>query len=158
MDLDALVEYAERSSLHLKVNTDRLREASQQQDDAMFQVPLLALCILVIARREKNELRVADLSLLVATTLVEHFVGVKRAGPRLKWSIPLRRRCADGLVFLENAELVIVDSGYARTVSVSDLGKASLRKLRVRPDEVGMLVRGLDGAFRAAKQRGLELI
>jgi hypothetical protein len=157
-DLETFAKQAEQANIRLMVNEAGLDAAARRSDEALFHVPLLALCILVVAHGKTDALRVPDLSVWVSATLASHFSGIKDAGPRLKWSIPLRRRCADALVFLEIVGLVVVDQGHGRTVRVSGDGAAFLRKQRVRTDEVGVLVRGLDRSHHGVLQTGLELL
>jgi hypothetical protein len=155
-----LLELAARPDLddvHIRVDSERLERAMKTPDEILFQVPLLALTLLVIARATKGELLTADMTTWACATLAWHFRGIRDARKRMDWSLALRRRCADALVFLENRGLVSVRETPERRITASADGFAFLRKALKETTELGTLVRALDRAHRAAEQAGLDL-
>jgi hypothetical protein len=156
--LDDFIVVATAEQVQLRVNTEALSRASETYVDGIFHVPLLALTILVIARERRAGLATTDLATWTIGTLVRHFDALQLARGRIQWSVVLRRRCADALVFLEDVGLAGVHEAPSRTVHISANGRDLLRKLSHRADEVGVLVRQIERAYKAVNQSGLELL
>ncbi len=156
--LDEFSDEAREAGVHLRIDPEQLDRAARAGGGGLFHVPLLALCILVVARAKKGELATADLVAWTGATLSRYFSGIQAARRKLEWSLQHRRRCADALVFLENVRLINVQETPHRTVHCSHQGLDFARKLLRQPDEVGVLVRGLDRSYRAVELKGLELL
>lgn len=156
--LDEIVAEATDANIRLLVNTDALARVSGATVDGLFHTPLLAMTILVIARARGNGLPTTDIATWTLATLVKHFNPLRMARGRIQWSILLRRRCADALVFLENVGLVSIHETPTRTVIISLTGRDLMNRLFHRADEAGVLVRELERAERAVTQGGLELL
>jgi hypothetical protein len=109
--------------------------------DALFHLPLLALAILTIVRRET--LQTTNVGRRVAALLVEHFVGLRNSAHALETSLTLRRRCVSALVLLELVGLVTVSQDRWRFIEMTPPGRKSLDNARQQPDDLGFLVRGL---------------
>jgi hypothetical protein len=156
--LDEIAAEATEANVRLRVNTEVLSRVSGATVDGLFHTPLLAITILVIARARRSGLQTADLTTWTLGTLVRRFDALRLARGRIQWSVLLRRRCADALVFLENVGLATVVEGPLRTVQISANGRDFVAKLSRSADEAGVLVRQLERAHRAVEQGGLELI
>jgi hypothetical protein len=109
--------------------------------DALFHLPLLALAIMSIARRETFE--TANLGRRVAAVLVEHFRALRNSAHSMETSLTLRRRCVSALVLLEMVGLVTVSRDRLRFIELTPKGKKSLDDARQQADDLGLLVRGL---------------
>src|SRR5262245_14367030 len=97
--VDVAAEATEaRAVLH--VNSDAIARVSGAHGESLFHTPLLALTILVIARVRRRGLSTADMATWTLGTLVRHFEALRIVRSRIQWSVVLRRRCADALVFL----------------------------------------------------------
>jgi hypothetical protein len=133
MDVDAFLESISTSGLRLTAaGTDALRARAPETMDALFHLPLLALAMMVIARR--TPFRTVALGRNVAMLLVEHFSALRRT---------LRRRCADALAFLEAAKLVAVSPDSRRDVTLTPEGKRHLDRAAREANDLGLLVREL---------------
>jgi len=156
--LDEIASQATEANVTLRVDTDALSRVSGTTIEGLFHVPLLALTILVIARARRSGLPTRDLATWTVGTLVKHFEALRLARGRIQWSVVLRRRCADALVFLENVGLAGVREVPMRTVYISTSGRDFILKLARAADEAGVLVRQLERAHHAVEQGGLELL
>lgn len=156
--LDEFSEEARKAQLHLQIDSDKLDQALLFGTDGVFHVPLLALCILIIARSKKVDLWTADLAAWTGATLGRHFAGSPGTQRKLEWSLQHRKRCADALVFLENVQLVSVQETPQRTVRCTARGLEFVRTILRRTDEVGVLLRGLDRSHREVEHHGFDLL
>jgi hypothetical protein len=109
--------------------------------DALFHLPLLALAIMTIARREK--LQTVNLGRRIAGLLVEHFGALRNAAHAMDTSLTLRRRCVSALVLLEIVGLVSVSRDRWRFIELTPVGKKCLDEARLPATDLGLLVRGL---------------
>lgn len=142
MDVDAFLESVSAANLRLSAaGGDSLRARAPERMDALFHLPLLALTVLVIAR--KTPFRTMALGRSVAMLLVEHFKALQRSPHGLETSLTLRRRCADALAFLEAANLVSISTDSRREITLTTEGKKNLDRGARDPNDLGLLIREL---------------
>jgi hypothetical protein len=157
--LDDLLAEARGANIQLRVSTEHLDRAARLSADGMFHIPLVALCMLVVAQSQRGTLATSDLAAAwTGATLGRHFSNIQAAHRRLEWSLAHRRRCAEALVFLENVGLVTVNGPSNRQVKCEARGTAMLSDLVRRGDEAGLLVSGLRRAYVAVELHGLDLL
>lgn len=149
---------AQEAGVRLQVSQEQITRAARGSGDDLFHVPLIALCILVVARAKRGTFITADLAAWTGATLVQHFTAMQAQQQKLEWSLQHRRRCADALVFVESLGLVSVVQGTDRGVRCSASGFALIGKLLREENDTGFLVRGLERAHRVVQHRGLELL
>lgn len=90
-------------------------------NDALFQLPLIALVILILSK-DKRKPRVAEIGQFVGETLEACMPAFKGTSQKLGWSATLRIRTVTALGFLEQASLVTVDNRKGK-VAITELGK-----------------------------------
>jgi len=156
--LDELAAEATQVNARLHLDSEALTRAAGMTVDGLFYTPLLALTIIIISRAKKSGLQTKDMATWTLGTLVKHFEALRIARGRIQWSVLLRRRCADALVFLEDTGLAGVHETPDRTIHLTIPGREFVGKLSRSSDEVGVLVRQLERAYRAVDQGGLELL
>lgn len=125
--------------------------------DVLFHTPLLSLAILVIANSFKNQFTASEVSNWTGSVLAQTFWGPKQANRKLEWSLTLRKRCADALIFLESMDLISV-YGDSRAISVTEKGKDFCRKGMKREDDYGQLVRGIRRSAIDVDLKGFTLL
>lgn len=155
--LDEIAAEATAAKVRLAVTRDEISRVSDTTTDGLFHTPLLALAVLVIAGG-RSELPTCDVATWTLSTLVHHCDALRIARGRIQWSLLLRRRCAEALVFLENVGLITVRTAPVRAVTLSKSGRQFVGKLRGRDDDAGVLVRALDRAYHAVEQAGFHLL
>ena len=143
MDVDTFLEQVSGSRIRLPVPPgDGKVGRAPETVDALFHLPLIALAIIVIARR--TSFRTVSLGSNVAMLLVEHFSTLSRSPHGLETSLTLRRRCADALAFLEAAGLAAISEDDQRHISLTQAGKKHLDQTASRDKtDLGLLVRQL---------------
>jgi hypothetical protein len=141
MDVDSFLQRVSEHNIHLPSVPESTAGRAPEKIDALFHLPLLALAILVIARRKP--FRTTVLGWEVALLLTEHFTALRNTPHALESSLTLRRRCADALAFLEAAGLVLVSPDRLRAVTLSVDGKGHLDRAARESTDLGLLVRQL---------------
>jgi hypothetical protein len=153
MDVDTFLETVLASGVRLPAATaDNAVRRAPETVDALFHLPLLALAVMVIARR--TPFSTVHLGRNVTLLLVEHFGALRNSPHGLETSITLRRRCADALAFLEAARLTTVSQERQRIVTLTQEGKAHIDRAARDSTDLGLFVRQL----RANQERVLARI
>src|ERR1700684_4255341 len=141
MNVDAFLERISERNLSLPATRESTNRRAPERIDALFHLPVLALAIMVIARRKQFMTTVLGSN--VALLLTEHFTALKHTPHALETSLTLRRRCADALAFLEAAGLAAVSADRLRTVTLSSEGRTNLDRATRDATDLGLLVRQL---------------
>ena len=141
MNVDAFLKRISERNLSLPASRETTAARPPEKGDALFHLPLLAVALMIIARRKP--FRTTVLGSNVALLLTEHFTALKHTPHALETSLTLRRRCADALAFLEAAGLVAVSPDRLRTVTLSSEGKSNLDRATRDATDLGLLVRQL---------------
>ena len=112
---------ARRLGLRLSLSREGPSPAHTLDNEALFQLPLLAMAILAICKgRSKPEL--PEIGQLVGECLERTVAGFKGSSQDIGWSGNLRIRTIKALTFLESTGQVVIDKA-TREISVTDLGK-----------------------------------
>lgn len=90
-------------------------------NDALFQLPLIALVILVLAK-DRRKPRVPELGQFVGETLEGSMLGFKGSSQQLGWSATMRIRTVTALNFLDYVGLISVENDRGK-ISITELGK-----------------------------------
>jgi hypothetical protein len=152
MNIDAFLESVSERDLKLRPqDADALRARAPETIDALFHLPLLALAVIVIARR--TPFQTVAMGRSVALLLAEHFNALRRSPHGLQTSLTLRRRCADALAVLEAAGLVTVSADGRREVALSPSGKQHMDRISRDRTELGLFVRQLRVSQERARAR-----
>lgn len=142
MGVDAFLESFSATDFRLPVPVGAAVGRAPETMDALFHLPLLALAVVVIARR--TPLQTSALGRRVAMLLVENFSALHHSKNGLATSLTLMHRCADALAFLEVAGLVTVSQDHRRTILLTPIGKSKIdRASRDDSSDLGRLIRQL---------------
>lgn len=121
MNLAEFFDEAERMKLRVSVSDTRDPMPHSLSNEALFQIPLLAMAVLAISKsRSKPEL--PEIGQLVGECLERTVVGFKGTSQDIGWSANLRIRTIKALTFLEATGLAEVDS-RTREISATVLGR-----------------------------------
>jgi hypothetical protein len=115
--------FTEARSLGLKLNLSGKgpSPAHTLDNEALFQLPLLAMTILAICKgQSKPEL--PEIGRLVGECLERTVAGFKGSSQDIGWSGNLRIRTIKALTFLESTGQVVINKA-TREISATDLGK-----------------------------------
>lgn len=112
---------ARRLGLKLRLSGEGPSPVHTLDNEALFQLPLLAMTILAISKgQSKPEL--PEIGQLVGECLERTVVGFKGSSQHIGWSGNLRIRTIKALTFLESTGQVTIDE-VTRRIAATDLGK-----------------------------------
>jgi hypothetical protein len=152
MSVDEFLASTVSSEVRLRVDgATAVRQGAPETADALFHLPLIALAIMVIARH--SPFATTALGRNVAMLLVERYSSLDRSAHLLETSITLRRRCAEGLAFLEAVSLIQVSQDRRRIVSLTAQGKSHLDRSGRESSDLGLLIRQLRTSQERVKAR-----
>lgn len=153
MDVNTFLASVAKTDLRLPAaGVDPSLGSAPERIDALFHLPLLALAIMMIARR--TPFQTVILGRKVALLLVEHFAALRHSPHGLETSLTLRRRCADALAFLEATGLATVSNDRQRIVTLTPRGKEHLDHAARDVTDLGLFVR----QFRINNERVIARI
>lgn len=95
-------------------------------NEALFQLPFIAMVILVMAKGLSKP-SVPELGRLVGECLEQSMPAFKKSNQHIAWSANLRVRTVKAMSFLEMAGLVNIEHQKGK-VKISDLGKKVISK------------------------------
>jgi hypothetical protein len=112
---------ARQLGLKLNLSGEGHSPVHSLDNEALFQLPLLAMTILALSKaRSKPQL--PEIGQLVGECLERTVAGFKWSSQDIGWSGNLRIRTVKALMFLESTGQVSVDK-ITREISATDLGK-----------------------------------
>jgi hypothetical protein len=121
MNASEFFDEATRLDIRLKLPVELSVPAHSLSNEALFQLPLLAMTILAIAKGSAKPL-LPEIGQLVGECLERTVVGFKGSSQDIGWSGNLRIRTIKALTFLESTRQISVDK-FTQRISATDLGK-----------------------------------
>ena len=121
MNAAEFFDEANRLKIRLDLPTEQSLPAHSLSNEALFQLPLLAMTILAIAKGTGKPI-LPEIGQLVGECLERTVVGFKGSSQDIGWSGNLRIRTIKALTFLEATCQIAVDK-QTRRISATELGK-----------------------------------
>ena len=112
---------ARQLNLKLSLSGDGPSPAHTLDNEALFQLPLLAMTILAISKGLSKP-QLPEIGQLVGECLERTVAGFKGSSQAIGWSGNLRIRTIKALTFLESTGQVTIDT-VTRRISATELGK-----------------------------------
>jgi hypothetical protein len=157
MNFEEFFSSVKNSNVALSIDSD-FSTARFLNNEALFQLPLIALIVLLMAK-DRRKPRISEVGQLVGESIEASMPGFKGSSQNIGWSANLRIRTVKAIGFLEQANLIVVDNFKSR-LKITDLGKKVIERALGRNDDLSL---GLVHAARAyrnicvARQLDLEL-
>lgn len=116
--------FAEARSRNLRIEVGDADEPNlpRLENEALFQLPLLAMVILTLSKG-KSKPTVEGIGQLVGECLERTVPGFNGSSQSIGWSANLRIRTIRALWFLERKGLTVVNP-YQKSISVTELGRS----------------------------------
>jgi hypothetical protein len=112
---------ARKLNVRLNLETNFPAPPHSLNNEALFQLPLLAMTILAITKGSSKP-QLPEIGQLVGECLERTVAGFKGSSQDIGWSGNLRIRTIKALTFLESTGQVVIDQ-HTRRISATDLGK-----------------------------------
>lgn len=156
MNFDTFFSTHSNIALDEPVNDGRRAELGS---DALFQLPLIALVILVLAK-DKRKPKVFELGQFVGETLEGSMPGFNGSSQQLGWSATLRIRTVTALNFLDYVGLVSIENNRGR-INITELGKKVIaRATTAQADDLAYNLFQIERTYRnicVARQLDLQI-
>jgi hypothetical protein len=121
MSAKEFFEEASTRNIRLDLPSQAPSSSHSLSNEALFQLPLLAMTIIALSKGRSKPL-LEEIGQLVGECLERTVVGFKGSSQEIGWSGNLRIRTIKALSFLELTKQIIVDARTSR-IEATDLGK-----------------------------------
>ncbi|WP_026602377.1 hypothetical protein [Methylomonas sp. 11b] len=158
MNFDDFFEKIELSDISINVSFVSEKRNRLLENEALFQLPLICLIILMMAK-DKRKPRVAEIGQLVGESIESSMLGFKGSAQHIGWSANLRVRTVNALSFLEHTNLVEVNNRKSR-IKITDLGKKVINRALELENDLSYNLAQISRAYRnicISKQLDMEL-
>ncbi|HGW4206056.1 Uncharacterised protein [Acinetobacter baumannii] len=146
MNFDQIIEEIPDFEIK-KINQINVCENSSfLNNEALFQLPLICLIILNLAKARRKP-QVSEIGQLVGECIEASFEGFKGSAQHIGWSANLRIRTIKALNFLEAKKFIDVDHKTQRIVTTS-LGQKVVKRALEFEDELSYNLSNISIAYR----------
>ncbi|MCH8542422.1 MAG: hypothetical protein LAT61_02505 [Alcanivorax sp.] len=121
MSLNEFFNEAENLDLHLRIPVPETVPRHSLNNEALFQLPLLAMTILALSKGNSKPV-LSEIGQLVGECLERTVSGFKGSSQDIGWSANLRIRTIKALTFLEATHQVNIDEN-TRRITATELGR-----------------------------------
>lgn len=121
MNLDEFFDEADRLGIRMSLPEKSAPLPHSLSNEALFQLPLLAMTILAIAKN-RSKPHLPEIGQLVGACLERTVAGFKGSSQDIGWSANLRIRTIKALTFLEQAGFAAVDP-QTKEIAATDRGR-----------------------------------
>lgn len=158
MKFDDFFNSVSTESINLNRNLSDTYHTQLLSNEALFQLPLISVIILLLAKDKRKPL-VSEIGQLVGESIESSMTGFKGSAQHIGWSANLRIRTVKALSFLELTNLISVDKATNK-VLITELGKKVISKAINNDDILSFNLSKIANSYRnicVAKQLDLEL-
>ncbi|TDO99918.1 hypothetical protein [Marinomonas balearica] len=144
MNYDVFKDSLKKNPITLEVGDFSEDKKNTLDNEALFQLPFIAMTILMISKGMSKPL-VSELGRLVGECLEQSMPAFKKSNQHIAWSANLRVRTVKAMSFLEMADLIEIENINGK-VRITDLGKKVIS--RALEDEYSYLYCTLNNIAR----------
>ncbi|MBU2640640.1 MAG: hypothetical protein KJ889_02395 [Gammaproteobacteria bacterium] len=146
--MNAVEFFDEATKLNIRLNlpAELSVPAHSLSNEALFQLPLLAMTILAITKGAAKPL-LPEIGQLVGECLERTVPGFKGSSQDIGWSGNLRIRTVKALTFLEATRQITVDK-HTRRISATELGKKVYQSAIAGESPLAMSMRTIELSYQ----------
>lgn len=115
-------------------------------NEALFQLPLICLIILMLSK-DRRKPDIAEIGQLVGECIEASFNGFKSSAQHIGWSANLRIRTIKAVNFLEIANLIEVDYRKKKIIA-TDLGARVVNSALLKEDDLSYNLAKISRSYR----------
>ena len=158
MNFETFFNNIEQKNLTIKVDNSYLPKQHLLNNEALFQLPLISLIILLMAKDRRKPF-VPEIGQLVGESIEQSLSGFKGSSQHIGWSANLRVRTVKAITFLEYSQLVKINNRKGR-IKITDLGKKVINRALEKDDDLAYNLSQIARAYRnicVSNQLDMEL-
>lgn len=158
MNFETFFDQISRLNTDIKLNNERPQHYHLLNNEALFQLPLISLIVLNMAK-DRRKPRVPEIGQLVGESIEASMPGFKGSAQYVGWSANLRIRTVKAISFLELANLIEVNNRKGR-IKITALGKKVIRRAMKSEDNLAYNLAEIARSYRnicVSRQLDLEL-
>ncbi|WP_353389549.1 hypothetical protein [Halopseudomonas sabulinigri] len=158
MNFHEFFDSVEGKELSLPVSSFRSSDQYRLSNEALFQLPLISMIVLLMAK-DRRKPKVAEVGQLVGESIEASMIGFKGSAQHVGWSANLRVRTVNAITFLESASLIQVDNRKGR-LAITDVGKKVVDRALSYDDDLAYNLSVIARSYRnvcVARQLDLEI-
>jgi len=130
----------------INVNSQENVNNTFLSNEALFQLPLICLIILMLAK-DRRKPDIAEIGQLVGECIETSFNGFKSSAQHIGWSANLRIRTIKAVNFLEIANLIEVDYRKKKIIA-TDLGARVVNSALLKEDDLSYNLAKISRSYR----------
>ncbi|MGP2715703.1 hypothetical protein ACTVKN_20700 [Serratia marcescens] len=146
MNYDEFFDSISQKDIKIDIKNIERQESVGLNNEALFQLPLIAMIILLISKNRVKP-RVNEVGGLVGKLLEDVMLGFKGSSQLLGWSANLRIRTVTALNFLESVCLIIIDERNNK-LNITKLGKKVIDEVFIYESDLSYNLALIDRAYR----------
>jgi len=125
MNSDEFFDSLAAKDIKIVIAAPKYNQSKGLNNEALFQLPLIAMIILLISKNRRKA-DASDVGSLVGTLIEETMKGFKTSSQNIGWSANLRIRTVTALNFLEAVQLININ--VHNKLNITELGKKIIDK------------------------------
>lgn len=158
LTFEEVMSLADEQNVRFEIHdTEKKSVKNPYMSEALYYLPLISLNVLLLIRSKTNGYKLNDMNEWVVGIFKNLYGRLSESGLELLWSISMKRKIADAVVFLEATGLVVVSDSSARMVKITKEGRALINQCLKDKSEQGVLLRKIRAALEECKAKGIEL-
>lgn len=147
MKYEEFLEEVQQNPVRLQpFDRRRTREVALLSNEALFQLPFLAMVIMTISSGRRKP-RLAELGQLVGECIEASIAGFKSSPQQIGWSANLRIRTVKALTFLELLQLVHVNKA-GKVVELLPRGREVLERVWKEDSTLAQTLQVVERSYR----------
>ncbi len=146
MNFDDFFSEAKRLDVKLTFDNEVLKRPPLLSNEALFQLPFLAMVILMLSKVSRKP-KVNEIGQLVGECLEKTLSGFKGSSQDIGWSSNLRVRTVKALTFLEVTNLVEIDQ-KTKAISATSTGRKIIEAATADTSNLAITLQVVERTYR----------
>lgn len=158
MNFDSFFDRISNLDAEISLNSYEPEKTHLLNNEALFQLPLISLIILLLAK-DRRKPRIPEIGQLVGESIEESMSGFKGSAQHVGWSANLRVRTVKAVSFLEQTNLISVSNRKGK-IAITELGKKVIERAMRSEDSLAYNLSEISRSYRnicVSRQLDLEL-
>lgn len=159
MNFESFFESTQKRELKIRLGDSPTPEPNHLNNEALFQLPMISLIILVLAK-DRSKPYVSEIGQILGEAIEDSIKGFKGSSQHLGWSANLRVRTVKAINFLEQNNLILINNRKGR-IKITDLGKKVVSRAMKEESSLSYSLALIERSYRnirISRQLDMELL